>query len=229
MNNTLHKSMASVMFKQGNLFDNFMSAIDEYHEKAAHTIAELKSTTKQKGDLWEEFCCLYLTKIRGFEYAWCLNDIPKEIKSSLGLGTKNLGIDIVAYYNGFYYAIQCKYRKNSGIGQQPKTSKSYLTKGYKSKGSISWKELSTFYALCARTGPWAKHIVITNCHYVTHANGSKSDKDMSICLGSFSSLTTDDFRTMLDMQGSILNSSSKIISQETVRNARLKFLETLNK
>ena len=46
------------------------------------------------------------------------------------------------------------------------------------KNVLSWKQLSTFYALCR---PFDKYIIMTNCDYVRH-QGVKTNKDLSICL-----------------------------------------------
>ena len=51
----------------------------------------------------------------------------------------------------------------------------------KKKNILSWKSLSTFYALCLRSGPWSKYIIMTNCIYTNH-QGIKTEKDLSICL-----------------------------------------------
>ena len=76
-----------------------------------------------------------------------------------------MGIDIIVENDGIFQAIQCKYKKHTG---------------YK-KNILTWKILSTFYALCLRTGPWDKYIVMTNCEY-TLRQGKKTPKDFSICI-----------------------------------------------
>ena len=44
--------------------------------------------------------------------------------------------------------------------------------------------MSTFYAIVVKTGPWLKHITMTNTNGCRHI-GKKTDKDWSICLGTF--------------------------------------------
>ena len=55
-----------------------------------------------------------------------------------------MGIDIVVKNNDIFYAVQCKYKKSCTL----------------KKNILSWKQLSTFYAICMRTGPFDKYIVM---------------------------------------------------------------------
>lgn len=219
---TLDQLISKVISKSlntnSNTFDLLMQEMQSMIEAPAHSISDLKRqvSTKIKGDLWEEFCVLYLLKIKGFDLAWRLKDVPSSVREVLSLGTKDIGIDIVAQKGSLYYAVQCKYKKNSGIG-------------YKGKGNVGWKELSTFYALCARTGPWEKHIVMTNCNYVSHM-GTKSEKDWSICKKSFEGIHIDQWRNMIGAVGNKLDTATTIStpSIEQLRDARLKYLERFN-
>ena len=77
-----------------------------------------------------------------------------------------MGIDIICENNNIFTAVQCKYKKHTG---------------HKKYNVLSWKVLSTFYALCLKTGPFEKYIVMTNCNYVRHAV-KQNEKDLSICL-----------------------------------------------
>lgn len=234
----ISKAISKSLGTSNNIFDLLMEEFSTYFESPSHTVSDLKRSMskKKRGDLWEELCVLYLLKVKGYENAWRLKDVPKEILIQQRLGIKDIGIDLVAskrYGNTIYwYSIQCKYKANGGVGYNPNT------KGYKSKGSVGWKELSTFYALCARTGPWQKHIVMCNCDYVSHM-GTKSEKDLSICKKSFQAITKDQWREMIGDTGRSLTSSNDIPatssiqsasqqdapSQEQMREARLKFLE----
>jgi hypothetical protein len=96
-----------------------------------------------------------------------------------------MGIDlIVETTHGRWIAIQVKYRR--------KPKRSYTTpSGYKvstSTSSVPWKDLSTFYSLCERTGPpnskWLKQVVMTNANTIRH-QGRKQDNELSICVGTF--------------------------------------------
>jgi hypothetical protein len=81
-----------------------------------------------------------------------------------------------------YYAVQCKYKKNKTIR----------------RNILSWKALSTFYAICLKTGPYDKYIVMTTCEYVTH-QVAKCDKDVSICIKSFQNITKDEWLSMCNL------------------------------
>jgi hypothetical protein len=94
-----------------------------------------------------------------------------------------MGIDIVVEHEGRYMAVQCKYKKHT-----------------ERKNSVSWTALSTFYALCLRTGPWDKYIVMTNCDYTRH-EGKKTEKDMSLCLGTFRGISKEGWLKMCGSEG----------------------------
>ena len=53
----------------------------------------------------------------------------------------------------------------------------------------------TFEALCARTGPWHKHIIMTNT-YVSKREGSKNEKDWSIISSSFNQLKRHEWNSI---------------------------------
>ena len=79
-------------------------------------------------------------------------------------------------------------------------------KNKKKTTSISWKSLSTFYALVYRTGPYEKHVVMTNVDCVRHA-GKKTTKDKSICLKKFQKLK---FSNWFDILKKISNDNINI-------------------
>jgi hypothetical protein len=123
-----------------------------------------------------------------------------------------MGIDIIVSTNNEYYAVQCKYKKHSN----------------RSKNVLSWNSLSTFYAMCLRTGPWAKYIVMTNCDY-TRNQGKKTDKDLSICLKSFQGISKENWLKMCKVQGNILEEPSSVLSTpltlDELRNRRLAYYD----
>lgn len=84
-----------------------------------------------------------------YDTVWLLSEVPDDTLSHLGLKRQDLGIDLIGVKNGDYHAIQVKYRKKTG-----------------KKRILTWKQLSTFYALCLRTGPWSRYVVMTNCDYI---------------------------------------------------------------
>ena len=181
-----------------NLFDEFISKCQDFYERPAHNLVELRTrkNTKIKGDIYEEFCVLYLKNIKKYDNVWRLQDVPDNILINLGLKRRDMGIDIIAEKDGLYDAVQCKYKKA----------------GSKTKNVLSWKTLSTFYALCMCSGihnennkrEWNKHIVMTNCDYVRHV-GEKTNKDSSICLKSFQKISKDEWLSMCDIQYHKLN------------------------
>jgi predicted helicase len=190
-----------------NLFDEFIKECQKTYEKPAHNFAELRNRNnkKIKGDIFEDFCVLYLKHVLNNENVWLLKDIPENILQQLGLKRRDMGIDIVIENNNVYQAVQCKYKKHI-------SSK---------KNVLTWKVLSTFYALCLRSGPWEKYIVMTNCDYVLH-QGIKTNQDISLCLKTFQNITKDDWLKMCDTNGEnlITNIINTTPSKEELRNLR---------
>ena len=167
-----------------------------------------RDNKKIRGDIFEDFCVLYLRHVKGFPNVWRLPDVPAEVLETLALKRQDFGIDIVCERNGVYTAVQCKYKKHTG---------------YKSKTIVTWKQLSTFYALCMRTGPWDKYIVMTNCDYVRHM-GKKTPKDLSICLRRFQGITHEEWVRMCGLTGQTLASSPtpvRVLTPAELRAARV--------
>lgn len=171
-----------------NLFDEFLVECQKWYSEPAHNFTEMRNRDNKKirGDIFEEFCVLYL-KTKGYTNVWLLEDVPDDILESLSMKRKDMGIDIVAYDGNTYTAVQCKYR----------------TAGKTATTAVSWQSLSTFYALCMRTGPWSQYIVMTNCDFVRH-QGKKTEKDVSICLNKFRSIGTDIWTTMCGLNGNVM-------------------------
>jgi HJR/Mrr/RecB family endonuclease len=113
---------------------------------------KLRNNKKLCGDIFEVFCVLYLKYVKDFTNVWLLKDVPVYLLEKLTMKRQDMGIDIVVENMGLFMAVQCKYKKHIS---------------YK-KNVLSWKTLSTFYALCLRTGPWEKYIIMTNCDYTRH-------------------------------------------------------------
>ena len=163
-----------------NMFDEFIKQATSFYEMPAHTLQEMRArqNTKARGDIFEEFCAIYLKQVCGYENVWLLADVPDTTLAQLSMKRKDMGIDLVVEDKGAFYAVQCKYKKFTG-----------------KPTCVSWQALSTFYALCMRTGPWKKYIVMTNCNYVRH-QGKKTQADISICLNSFRGITHDEWAAM---------------------------------
>jgi predicted helicase len=174
-----------------NLFDEFVLECQKWYSLPAHSLTEMRKRDNKKirGDIFEEFCVLYLIHIRNYEKVWRLPDVPDEILTKLNMNRRDMGIDIICENNGVYTAVQCKYKKHSN----------------NRKHCVTWKELSTFYALCLKTQiSWDKYIVMTNCEYITHM-GKKTEKDQSICIGTFRNITKDEWIKMCNIKGNVLN------------------------
>lgn len=187
-------------------FEKIVNFIKDYNDKPAHSMTELRNNkSKQKsGDLFENFAKLYL--MQKYNTVWLLSEVPDEHLSKLGLRKNDMGIDIICFHEAQYYAVQVKFRSPNK---------------YKSNTGIPWKQLSTFYALVHKTGPFVKHIVITNVDYVRHV-GKKTTKDLSICKKTFENLSTIDYASMIKCQIPI-EKSCTTLSNEELRNKRLAY------
>lgn len=131
------------------------------------SISDLKRRRHEIGVQWEKFCASYLLTCEGYVSVSRLCDVDEADLKACGLKRKDMGIDMIATNrSGERCAIQCKYR---------------------SKGAVSWRELSTFYALCARTGPWSAEIVMTNQSRVAH-EGTRRSIDRTMTRRDFESI-----------------------------------------
>jgi len=199
-----------------NLFDEFILECQKWYSIPAHSLVEMRKRDNKKirGDIFEEFCVLYLKHILNYDKVWRLPDVPDEILLKLNMKRRDMGIDIICENNNIYTAVQCKYKKHTS---------------YKSKICVTWKELSTFYALCLKTQiQWEKYIVMTNCDYVTHM-GQKTEKDQSICIGTFRNISKDEWIKMCGLTGQSLNinvneqNNNIILTPEELRAKRIAF------
>ena len=209
MDQVLNTILSRVVKQQPNTWwEAFQTECASYHARPAGTLAELKSRDdkKQHGDLWELFCLRYLLHHRNARAAWLLKDVPAAVRATLCLGAADMGIDIVAVdAHGSYWAVQCKWRA-------PKT-RSY----------ISWTQLSTFYALTARTGPYVKHLVLTNASGARHV-GERQPEDETVACAGFKNMPLDTWLRMLPPTPPPLVAAKASIDIQAVREARIKAL-----
>jgi len=204
--NNLPKILHEVFLRSPlNLFDEFVLECQKWYSLPAHSLTEMRKRDNKKirGDIFEEFCVLYLLHVKNYEKVWRLPDVPDEILLKLNMKRRDMGIDIICENAGLYTAVQCKYKKHTSSR----------------KHSVSWKELSTFYALCLRTQiPWDKYIVMTNCEYITHM-GKKTEKDQSICIGTFRNISKEEWIKMCGLSGNSM--SNDIDVQEPEQNINI--------
>lgn len=186
----IEKNLRSWVYKNISsiTFDKFVEYCKFNYDKPCHSIAEIKAnkSTKVIGDIFETFCRLYLLNVGKYQQVWFLANLPSDIRAKLKLSANDMGIDLIAFDGTDYSAVQCKYRTKSP---------------YKKTQSMSWKELSTFYALATRSGPYKMHIVMTNLDSVRHV-GKKTAQDKSICYRSFCKMNSNDWLSFMPVQTS---------------------------
>jgi hypothetical protein len=180
-----------------NLFDEFISECQKTFDKPATTMLELRNRAnkKLKGDKFEVFCLYYLYEVYGLDNVWRLEDVPDSVLLNLGMKRRDMGIDIIGEKGDKYYAIQCKYKK-------------YRDR----KNVLTWKELSTFYALCLKTGPWERYIVMTNCDYTRQA--VKTEKDLIICKKKLQGITKEEWLKMCNKEGQQIKEEKALQKEE---------------
>jgi predicted helicase len=192
-----------------NMFDEFIKQATSFYEMPAHTLQQMRArqNTKARGDIFEEFCATYLKHVCGYENVWLLSEVPADKLVNLSMKRKDMGIDLVVEDRGSFYAVQCKYKKFTG-----------------KPTCVSWQALSTFYALCMRTGPWKKYIVMTNCNFVRH-QGKKTQADISICLNTFRGITSEQWASMIPNEVAQPEVQELVnpLTQEELRNRRLAY------
>ena len=211
----MQKLLHTILLKSPqNLFDEFQLECQKWYEQPAHTFTEMRTRDNKKirGDIFEDFTVLFLKHARNFNNVWRLGDVPDDVLDKLGLKKyQDMGIDIVAEKDGKYYAVQCKYKKHTSM----------------KKNILTWKQLSTFYALCLRTGPWEKYIVVTNCEYTRHA-GKKTVKDVSICLKTLQNITKEQWTRMCELECNTITQTSPLKNLADLRAARLAYFARID-
>ena len=190
----------------------------------------------EKGQWWEAFCHRFL-QVEGYE-VWFLRDLPDDLRVQLKLRSQDMGIDLVARKDSNYYAIQCKYRTRKDRSRKTISVAGKSVAIASGSGTIhglgvprqvvipqnqvSWQELSTFYALCSRTGPWCKQIVMTTASSVRH-QGQKTPQDFTYAYQGFCGRPLSLWSTMVGDVGHRCDTTSSTSSVIDIRKRRLAF------
>ena len=188
--------------KNEHIFQSFVENLNDFYKPT--TIKSKNEYTKNVGDAWEDFSCLFIEKMLGWK-VFKLKDCDESLLKNLSLKKRDVGIDLIAITDEKYIAIQCKYRKK-----------------YQ---KLSWRDISTFDALCSRTGPWYKQVVITTSYWL-HREGKWTEKDIFIGKKKFESLTKFDWLKLSNLDS---GNSCGGECQTDVREARLKHFENIFK
>lgn len=152
------------------IFSRIVERFEAFYCRPSTNILSLRRSTRQeKGQWWEHFCLMYL-KAKKYGDGWLLGDVPDDTLEELGLTRRDNGIDIIVSHNNGYFAIQAKWRSNPHK---------------RSRIQLTWAKLATFFALASRTGPYLKHIVMTNCHSVKRNGNKRWKMDQTIARAGF--------------------------------------------
>jgi hypothetical protein len=176
------------------IFERVALRMQTRYEQPCASVGELKRRcTKSKGDYFEHLALLYFQHVYGAQQVWLLADLPDELRTRLGLNSNDVGIDIIVQEpdsgddkSTKYSAVQCKYRH-----QKPNARR---------KMSVTWKQLSTFYGLCQRTGPWSRWTVFTSADSVSR-KGRKCEKDYTVAYQRLCTLPKSEWMKMANWKG----------------------------
>ena len=175
------RSALSSASQTSDVFPNIVEKFEIFYARPSTNMISLrKSTRHEKGQFFEHFCLMYL-QAKNYGEAWLLGDVPDDILEELGLTRKDNGIDIIVKHPNGYFAVQAKWRSNPHK---------------RTRIQLGWGKLATFFALAARTGPYLKHIVMTNCHSIKR-NGNRTWKmDQTIARTGFEKCSREFWQSM---------------------------------
>ncbi len=201
------------------LFDSVVDEFISYVDRPVHSLQEMRDnrSTKMKGDLFEAFCVLYLQR-KGYT-VWLLKETPADILDHIGLGTFDVGIDLIARKNGRFSAVQCKFKR-------PRPG--FVKGTWLPYNCVNWKEVSTFFSLCHRTqekAQWQHHIVMTNCKYVRRM-GNATPYDKTFAYGSFSKLSAIE---TIDMIKNVVEEVKEDVDDEVKEKVKKEVKEKVKK
>lgn len=211
----LTRSINAATRRQCPVFECLMEEIYSYYERKVTNMDELKQRENKKlrGDVWEDICQRYL-KARfadSYEEVWRWNQVPDELRKQLKLVRKeDTGIDLIVRTTSRagakeYIAVQCKLRK---------------------KGDLPWRTLSTFLALCDRTGPFSQHLIMTNAARISRQVPA-GPKERAYCAQTFRGTKLHVWEAMLGRKPVFLapKGSEKPRTASDLRLARLAFYD----
>lgn len=200
-------AIRSALASASQTSDIFSSIVEKfeifYARPSTNMISLRKSTRHEKGQFFEHFCLMYL-QAKNYGEAWLLGDVPDDILEELGLTRKDNGIDIIVKHANGYFAVQAKWRSNPHK---------------RIRIQLGWGKLATFFALAARTGPYLKHIVMTNCHSIKR-NGNRTWKmDQTIARAGFEKCSREFWQSMAGL-GSGYSLKNEIDSEDEVEDEK---------
>ena len=165
---------------------------------------DLKNKKKIIGDIWEDFCKKYLIYVKKYSNVNLVGELTPEEYEKYSLTSRDVGIDMICTdHEGFPIAIQCKFR---------------------TRGNVSWKEVSTFEALCARTGTWKYNLIMTNAPRIVR-EGAKNDKDRSMVFTTFNRIKRHEWLLIAGYGcGSICGGIAN--PEDDVKQLRLRYFES---
>ena len=212
-------SMSSVISKYlslddtSKIFDEVIRDIETYASQPVTGMIQLRNRNSNqiKGRFWEDFVCKWLLATGKCLEVWKIAELPDELSKALKVSkTQDSGIDLIGRptkSTNEYVAIQCKYR-----GPNCKSVKYVKGRRIIGAATIPWTNIATFIGLCAQTGPWHQHWIVTNCQGIGRRKVPRTAKDHSICLKTFQSTSREQWIGLYKLFSN--NSESSLILDE---------------
>lgn len=206
------------------IFDELIKYIEVYTSQPVTGMLMLRSKNEKinKGRLWEEFICKWLIVTGKCEQVWKIANLPDDLSKELKLSkTQDSGIDLVGLISKHnndesYVAIQCKYRSPYSKSVTYVNGRRLIT-----APTIQWTSIATFIGLCAQTGPWHQHWIVTNCKGVGRRKVPRTSKDHSICLKTFQATSKEHWIELYKSFSDVNNEKERNISQTLGENKQL--------
>jgi len=203
------RSALSSASQTSDIFPKLVERFEAFYARPSTNMVSLrKSTRHEKGEFFEHFCLMYL-RAKNYGKAWLLGDVPDDVLEGLGLARKDNGIDIIVEHSEVPSSsvpprIESKTCEGSGEASEARVPVGYFAVQAKWRSNphkrtriqLGWSKLATFFALAARTGPYLKHIVMTNCHSIKR-NGNRTWKmDQTIARAGFEKCSREFWQLM---------------------------------
>jgi hypothetical protein len=144
---------------QTSTFDRLLNECTVTVQKTGniHTLA--KPTTTQCGTTFELICALFLERKYPNCVIYHISELSEELQSTLNLGTKDIGIDLIMIHLDVVYPVQCKLRSLTWNPVLKRRCSVLLA-----------RELSTFFKACLSNPMLSTPIVCTSATECTAKN-----------------------------------------------------------
>ncbi|MEY8716593.1 DEAD/DEAH box helicase [Francisella philomiragia] len=201
----MHKELVSSIFKNVNSWQLFKNEFECFYQYDFSEIGrKFEVFTKYYFLLEKSFC-------NDFKNIWLYKEVPLNIQEYLNITSQDYGIDLVLEdYNGKYYVVQCKYRKDEN-------------------SSLSWSKdkIANLFAYGAKADYF---IVFSNASCLDSISKSRTDKFQFISIADLLNLEADFFKDVYKyIENGFKNNHIKFCPRGHQQDAILKSKEYFSK